>query len=50
MLRFTTKFQIAGLNVKEAVRGIRLALEHWLTACVERSLAELCERVRAACA
>jgi DNA-binding NarL/FixJ family response regulator len=28
----------------------RLLLEHWLTACVERSLAKLCERVRAVCA
>ena len=28
----------------------RLALEQWMTACVERSLAELCERMRAACA
>jgi len=28
----------------------RLLLEHWLTACVERSLAQLCERVRAVCA
>ncbi len=28
----------------------RLALEQWMTACVERSLAELCGRVRAACA
>ncbi len=28
----------------------RLALEQWLTACVESSLAELCERMRAVCA
>jgi DNA-binding NarL/FixJ family response regulator len=28
----------------------RLALEQWLTGCVERSLAELCGRMRAACA
>lgn len=28
----------------------RLALEQWLTACVERSLAEVCERIREACA
>lgn len=28
----------------------RSALEHWLTECVERSLAELCEKIRAACA
>lgn len=27
----------------------RLALEPWMTACVERSLAELCERMRAVC-
>ena len=28
----------------------RFALEQWLTDCVERSLAELCERMRAVCA
>ena len=28
----------------------RLALELWMTACVERSLAELCERIREVCA
>lgn len=28
----------------------RAALEHWLTECVERSLAALCEKIRAACA
>ena len=28
----------------------RVLLEQWLTECVERSLAELCERVKAACA
>lgn len=28
----------------------RTALEQWLTQCVERSLATLCERIRAACA
>lgn len=28
----------------------RALLEHWLTGCVERSLAETCDRVRAACA
>jgi DNA-binding NarL/FixJ family response regulator len=28
----------------------RQAFEQWLTACVERSLAELCERMRAVCA
>jgi Tfp pilus assembly protein PilZ len=28
----------------------RLALELWMTACVERSLAELCERMREVCA
>jgi DNA-binding NarL/FixJ family response regulator len=28
----------------------RATLEHWLTECVERSLAELCEKIRAACA
>ena len=28
----------------------RAPLERWLTECVERSLAELCEKIRAACA
>lgn len=28
----------------------RTALERWLTECVERSLAQLCEKIRAACA
>lgn len=28
----------------------RTALEHWLTACVERSLSRVCERMRVACA
>jgi len=28
----------------------RAALERWLTDCVERSLAQLCEKIRAACA
>jgi len=28
----------------------RTALERWLTECVERSLAELCDKIRAACA
>ncbi len=28
----------------------RQSLEQWLTACVERSLAELCERIRVVCA
>jgi hypothetical protein len=30
--------------------GERLALEQWMTACVERPLAELCERMRPVCA
>ena len=28
----------------------RTALDHWLTDCVERNLAQLCEKIRAACA
>jgi ActR/RegA family two-component response regulator len=40
----------AGVRFTYISEQERLLLEHWLTACVERSLAELCERVRAVCA
>lgn len=40
-------FGVKSSYIPEAQRS---ALEHWLTECVERSLAELCERIRAACA
>ena len=40
----------AGVRFTYIPEGERLLLEQWLTACVERSLAELCERVRTACA
>lgn len=39
-----------GIRFSHIPDGERLALEHWLTACVERSLAEMCERLRAVCA
>jgi ActR/RegA family two-component response regulator len=40
----------AGIHFTYVPEPGRLLLEHWLTACVERSLAKLCERVRAVCA
>lgn len=39
-----------GVRFSHVPEDQRLVLEQWLTACVERSLAELCERVRAVCA
>jgi hypothetical protein len=39
-----------GIRFTHIPESERPALEQWLTACVERSLAELCERVRAVCA
>jgi CheY-like chemotaxis protein len=41
------KFGVKFSYIPEAQRA---ALERWLTECVERSLAELCEKIRAACA
>jgi len=40
----------AGIRFTDIPDGDRLLLESWLTACVERSLAELCERLQAVCA
>ncbi|HEV2400460.1 MAG TPA: PilZ domain-containing protein [Candidatus Sulfotelmatobacter sp.] len=40
-------FGVKFAYIPDAQRG---ALERWLTECVERSLAEMCERLRAACA
>src|SRR5579872_2315947 len=39
-----------GLRFRYIPEPQRAILEQWLTECVERSLAETCERVRAACA
>lgn len=39
-----------GLRFRYLSEPQRAILEQWLTECVERSLAETCERVRAACA
>ncbi len=41
------KFGVKFTYIPDAQRA---ALEHWLTECVERSLAQLCEKIRAACA
>lgn len=42
--------EACGVKFSYIPEGQRQALQQWLTACVERSLAEVCERVRAACA
>jgi len=39
-----------GVKFSDIPREDREALDEWLTACVERELAELCERLRAVCA
>jgi CheY-like chemotaxis protein len=39
-----------GVRFRYLPESQRLALEQWLTECVERSLAEMCERMREACA
>jgi hypothetical protein len=39
-----------GVRFRHIPEDQRLALEQWLTVCVERSLAEVCERLRAVCA
>jgi hypothetical protein len=39
-----------GVRFRYIPEAQRTALEQWLTVCVERSLADVCERVRAACA
>ncbi len=40
----------AGIRFTHICESERATLEHWLTGCVERLLAEVCERMRAACA
>jgi DNA-binding NarL/FixJ family response regulator len=42
--------QACGVRFSYIPDDERFALEQWLTACVERSLAELCERMRVVCA
>jgi DNA-binding NarL/FixJ family response regulator len=42
--------QACGVRFSSIPDDELFALEQWLTACVERSLAELCERMRAVCA
>jgi CheY-like chemotaxis protein len=39
-----------GVRFNYVADNQRQSLEQWLTACVERSLAELCERIRVVCA
>ncbi len=39
-----------GIRFRYIPDAERVLLEQWLTACVERSLTELCERIQAACA
>jgi len=39
-----------GVRFRYLPESQRLALEQWLTECVERALAEMCERMREACA
>lgn len=39
-----------GIRFSDVPDGDRLALEQWLTVCVERSLEEMCERMRTVCA
>jgi len=39
-----------GVRFRYIPEAQRAALEQWLTECVERSLSEMCERVRSACA
>ena len=40
----------AGVRFSYIPDAERVLLEHWLTACVERSLTQLCERVEVVCA
>jgi response regulator RpfG family c-di-GMP phosphodiesterase len=39
-----------GVRFRHIPEDQRLALEQWMTVCVERSLAEVCEKLRAVCA
>jgi len=45
-----TTTDACGVRFRYVPEKQRLALQQWLTECVERSLAEMCERVREACA
>jgi hypothetical protein len=45
-----TTAEHAGIHFTSMPDGDRVLLESWLTDCVERSLAELCERLRRPCA
>jgi DNA-binding NarL/FixJ family response regulator len=50
MVVWTSPDGDAGIRFSYIPDRERVALEQWLTVCVERSRAELCERVRADCA
>jgi response regulator RpfG family c-di-GMP phosphodiesterase len=45
-----TTSEACGVRLRYVPEKQRLVLEQWLTECVERSLAETCERVREVCA
>ena len=45
-----TTAEACGVRFRFIPQEQRMLLEQWLTECVERSLARMCERVRAACA
>ena len=45
-----TTAERAGIHFRSMPDGDRVLLESWLTDCVERSLAELCERLQRTCA
>lgn len=45
-----TTAQFCGIRFSYIPDDERTALEQWMTVCVERSLAEVCERVRSVCA
>ncbi len=45
-----TTAEHAGIHFRSMPDGDRVLLESWLTDCVERSLAELCERLQRTCA
>lgn len=45
-----TTVRACGIRFSYIPEDERLVLEQWITACVERSLAQLCERMRAVCA
>jgi CheY-like chemotaxis protein len=45
-----TTVDACGVRFRYIPDSQRMALQQWLTACVERSVSRVCERVRAACA